>query len=134
MVAGEHAQPPASLPAPVTDPAPGGSGPKRDLFLAPLPVADERAQPVPEEPSPEPAGATTVEPARARARGAKLLAGDTDKDIAWGPSDGRSCLTTTARGTSRCADRRVSLRHTAGGQPATSDSSASAPSAVSPTG
>ena len=75
MVAGEHAQSPSSVRAPVTDPAPGGSGPKRDLFLAPLPVADEQLHPAPEEPSPEPVGATTVEPARARARRAALLAG-----------------------------------------------------------
>ncbi|HEV2808965.1 MAG TPA: hypothetical protein VGV93_01030 [Acidimicrobiales bacterium] len=59
----------------MTDRAPGGSGPKRNLFLAPLGVADEPLHPAPEEPSPEPAGATTVEPARARARGGTLLAG-----------------------------------------------------------
>ena len=73
MVAGEHAPPPPSSGrAPVTDPLDGGR-PKKDLFLAPLPVADEQLHPAPEKPSPEPAGATTVEPARRR--GAALLAG-----------------------------------------------------------
>ncbi|MBW3546763.1 MAG: hypothetical protein KY452_01305 [Actinobacteria bacterium] len=57
------------------DPAPGGGRPRDDFFLAPLPVADEVPEPAPEDPPPGPVGATTVEPARARARGAAPLAG-----------------------------------------------------------
>lgn len=79
MVAGERAHPPSSGRAPVTDPAPGAGRPSNDLFLAPLPVADELAQPAPEEPPPpapsEPAGRRPRRGAAAALLAVALLAG-----------------------------------------------------------
>ncbi len=74
MVTGERAVPPCSGRAPVTDPASGGGRSRSEWFLAPLPGAGELPE-ASEEPSPELAGSTTVEPARTRLRGVALLAG-----------------------------------------------------------
>ena len=108
----------------MTDPLPDEGRPKKDLFLAPLPVADEQLHPAPEEPSPEPAGATTVEPARAR--GAAMLAGAValvaavvllgDRDEGGNGESKAIATTTTAR---RPATTTTTTTTPLGEQPAT---------------